>query len=504
MDRSHADTVLDAFEMVTRSAPRPPLPPRPVVTTTRAVPALPGLAVAVLALVAVTIWLTVPGRSGGPVAPGASAPGAGAVPRCADVPIVSAPPEAYRDTPIYVANEQPTEELRAWAQGKPGFEGLWLDRDHLGWITLAFSQDVEARQAELREQFPDVGVVAVAVDWTTAELDALRSRVAAEMTPLLDSWSLGTSVTQGVVTLGVGVLTPERVALVEERFAGERICVDGMDPASVPAPGAQPQAGDGWRLLLDRKATGQPYRTGIAWDQVSYERLWREIGLSPQPAGALPAVDFDAEVAIWFGAVYGSSCPGLRLDDVVVDRDRALVFAEIVLVDPPAACTGDANPHAYVVAVERERLPSGPFWIQLGVADPPGGMPEEGTLVDVDLSGPGATADPGQVRPATAEPGPIPLESGAVVEPGFPFLYRMSVRCGIEWLGVINGVAWRTDDPEGSTGRVPTAWRVVPGPNETIDLTAVLQTDPEPRITVTVNDLAVIYAPTAEVPPGCD
>ena len=65
----------------------------------------------------------------------------GSIPRCEDVLRISAPAERYRDSPIYVANEQPTEEIRAWAAGKPGFEEIWIDRDHLGWITVAFSVD---------------------------------------------------------------------------------------------------------------------------------------------------------------------------------------------------------------------------------------------------------------------------------------------------------------------------------------------------------------------------
>lgn len=47
--------------------------------------------------------------------------------------------------------------IRAWAAGKPGFEEIWIDREHLGWVTVAFSVDAEARQAELEETFPDVG-----------------------------------------------------------------------------------------------------------------------------------------------------------------------------------------------------------------------------------------------------------------------------------------------------------------------------------------------------------
>jgi len=160
----------------------------------------------------------------------------GSIPRCEDLSRISAPADWYRNSPIYVANEQPTEEIRAWAAGKPGFEEIWIDRDHLGWITVAFSVDAEARQAELEELFPDVGAVAVGVDWTIAELEDLQRRVGEELGPLfpVSSW---TSVTQGVIGIGVGVLEEERIAAFEERFAGEPICLEGADPAYVPAAG---------------------------------------------------------------------------------------------------------------------------------------------------------------------------------------------------------------------------------------------------------------------------
>ncbi len=150
----------------------------------------------------------------------------------------------------------------------------------------------------------------------------------------------------------------------------------------LPSAGPQQPAGDGWRLLAAQDETGQSYRTGIAFDDQSYETLWAEIGL----VGDRPAVDFEAKVAVWFGAVHGSSCPKLRLDGVVADRDAALLFADIVLIDGLMACTADAIPHAYVVAVERSRLPVGPFAIQLDQDGPPPGAPEERTVIDVDLT----------------------------------------------------------------------------------------------------------------------
>jgi hypothetical protein len=417
---------------------------------------------------------------------------------CEDVPYISAAAELYRDGPIYVANEMPTDELRAWASMKPGFEEIWIDRQHGGWVTLAFSVDAAARQLELEQEFPDVGVVAVQVDWTLDELQALQRRVASELMPELTT-STGIPSNKGVVTIGIGVMTPERLAAVEEAFAGERVCLEGIDPADAPAQGPQQQAGDGWRLVADQDEVGSPYRTGIGFDEESYERLWAEARLR----GERPAVDFEWEVVIWFGAVHGSSCPNLRLDGVMVDLESSIIHADIVNLDMAMVCTADAIGHAYVVALERAKLPVGAFAIQLNADGPPPGAPEERTLVDVDLSKPGSVAEAGQVHGDPNLPEPFFLEPGDFLEPGFPMPYRQSVHCGVEWLGPLNEFSWRTEVAAGSVDYIPSEWRSSVG-DGSIELEVLLSIDPEPSITATANDHAVVYRATADQPPGCD
>lgn len=457
---------------------------------------------ALVALVAVVLTCACGGLAPSFAPPGGSAPAGSpappdattGVPMCADVPQISAPADWYDDTPIYVGNEMPVDQVRGWAAGRPGYQEIWIDREHLGWITVAFSEDAEARQAELEREFPDVGVVAVEVRHTAAELDALQRRVTEELAaggPLTTS----PMVNHGVVMIGLGVLDPQRVAAVEARFGDEPVCIDGVDPATLPSAGPQRLAGDGWRLVADER-TGQPYRTGIAFDRASLERLWRDARLSAE----IPAFDFTSEVVIWFGAVYSGSCPEIRLDDVVVDPDRAIVHAEIVDLDAAGACTADANPRAYVVALERSRLPPPPFRIQLGAED---GLVEERTVVEADLRPPGSTAETGAVHGDDAMVQEPPAESGAVVETDFPFEYRFSVHCGIEWLGELNSVAWRTDVPADVVDFVPPQWEPVVV-DQTITVSAVMRAGDVPTITATANGHDVVYRATSEVPPGCD
>lgn len=430
--------------------------------------------------------------TGSGTTPPVSLPGdGGSIPGCDDFPRVTASPDAYADTPLYLANEMPTAEVQAWARTQPGFETIWIDRDHNGWITVAFSEDAEARQTDLERNFPGVGVVAVAVDWHVADLHRLQTRVTNELLTFLDNFSTGSMDDRGVVTIGVGVLTDDLRSRIEDSFGGERVCLEGRDPSTVPAPGPQPVAGDGWRLLVDEPSVGQPYRTGIATDPESLEALWATIGLDDPP----PEVDFITEVVIWFGAVYSGSCPDIRLDNVVVDG--SVVHALIVEPNPQSGCTDDANPRAYVVAVERSRLPVGRFVIQLDADGPPAGAPEERTVVDADLSQPGAVAMPGQIGPDPSLPEPYVVESGAFIEPGYPVPYNLYTHCGIEWLGEFNGYAFRTTEP------LPPEWQTVVT-DETIEVSLLLLTDPEPAIEASAASVTVTYRPTLDPLPGCD
>lgn len=414
---------------------------------------------------------------------------------CQDVPVISADPSLYRDRPVYVGNEMPVEEVQAWAATQPGFETLWIDREHNGWITVAFSEGAAERQADIEELFGDDGVVAVSVDWTMSELSDLQAGLADRFEPGFVQGS-GVSVTQGILQVGIGPLTEERIAIAERELVGEPVCIEGIDPSEIPEPGPQPEAGDGWRLLADEK-TGQAYRTGIATDEADLRELWREAGIS----APVPAVDFETEVVIWFGAVYGSSCPNLRLDDVVVDQ--GIVYPLIVNVDAPMDCTDDANPHAYVVAVERSALPADGFVIRLQADEPFPGVVDQQTVVDGDVTIPGARVTAS--RSELPEPGLPTITYGGVIEPGYPWLYRAYVHCGVEWLGEINGVQWRLDPPARPVDYLPEPWRAeMDDRNEELVLEIVLTEGDPPTLDATANGHTERYLPAGTDPPGCD
>jgi len=421
-------------------------------------------------------------------------PGSWEFPSCDDLPDLAAPPEAYRDEPIYVADEAPVDEVKAWAKSQPGYEEIWIDWDRHGWISVAFSQDAEARQRDLEEEFAGVGVVAVPVERTKAELEALAFRVQRELARFLikhDAIGVGGSVAWGVAYLEVGVLTEELRREIARRFSGAPLCVDGRDPATVPAPGPQPSGGDGWLLLADEGSGGDNWRVGLATDAAGLAKEWAELGL----AAPLPEVDFGEHVVVSFGTSHGSSCPDIRLDDVVVDG--AVVYPEIVNLTTNLICTDDYYPYTYVVALERSRLPSGPFVIQSEAKLWSNSKPEERLIVDVDLSAPGAVAGPDEARHDAGLPEPTPPEQWDIW-PDDPWPHLLDARCGIEWLGKVDGYAWRTDEP------MPEEWGGSLDADGALNVTATLRVDPETVIEAELGGKTVVYKPTVEEMAECD
>ncbi len=419
--------------------------------------------------------------------PGVSAtsPGEDGVLRCAEVSLPTADPSLYRDTPKYVGNEMPAEEVRRWALQYPDFVDIWIDREHNGWVAAGFTGDVTDRQAEIEAEFPGEGVVAVQLDWTEPGLAGLQDRVVDELDGVVEVRGSSIDALRGYVQVSIDVLSEENLAAIGDRFAGERICVDGLEPEDVVPPGPQPQAGDGWRLLLEEQGVGFPYETGIAWDTDSLDDLIETIGLS----GDIDLdVDFENEIVIWFGAVYGSSCPNIRMDDVVVEGDS--IYPVIVNTDNAMACTDDANPHAYVVAVERTVLPEAPFYV---VLDP--NLTFERLIVEADLRPPGSTASPDQVGPDPDPPERQPEGSGVIIETGFPWEYTVDLSCGFEAIGEINSFDWVTAEP------IPEGWLEAATGAESVVVEVLLHEGPDPTLEVTFQDETVVYEPTDE--PEC-
>lgn len=452
-------------------------------------------------LAAATVLATVATACGG-TGPGAGAATAdGLLPRCEDLAEVSPPAELVADGPVYVGNEQPIEQVLAWAEPRPGFEEIWIDRDRNGWLVVGFSEQLEEARAEAAERFDGAGVAAVEVERSLTELLALQEQVH-ERSPLVQGSSANVRI--GRVELHVAYLTDETHAELSQEFAGEAVCVSGGDPADTPPEGPQQQAGDGWRLLASEKGAAPPFSTGVA---TTPEQVRRELGAAGVGTADVE-IDLDQEVLVWFGVPYGSSCDDLRFDGIVLggDADDRLLYADVVDTSGAMACTSDlAGGWAFVVAVDRSVLPSGPLTVQLDADGPPGGFPEEATAVDADLSAAGATASDDQLGPRAPDPTAGLVHSGDTVEPGFATEYLMYVHCGVGALGELNDLFWVTEDEELWYGGIPGPWQgLVDDEREELVVEVVLESGDPPRVTASANGHSVDYVPGDPAEHRCD
>jgi hypothetical protein len=154
---------------------------------------------------------------------------------CDDVRGPEAPADWYRDATVSMEGEESPGfvTITNWARRQPGFEELWIDRaNHNGWLTLAFSQDAEARQHDLiAAGFADNKVVAVAVPWTMAQMEDLRQRVFDLLRLRVGPFGASFYPQLGIVRAEIYFLKPDVVKALNSQFAGQPVCIEGVDPS---------------------------------------------------------------------------------------------------------------------------------------------------------------------------------------------------------------------------------------------------------------------------------
>ncbi len=257
----------------------------------------------------------------------------------------------------------------------PGqFGGLWLDNAR-GVVTVAFTDDIDVHEAAIAELAPDDAVVEVVqVEHSYAELVAITDQINALAAELgIEGGGIRTPLNR--VSLFLGYIDPDEVQAVSELFDPEMVCIEGTDEPPAPE-GPQPTEGDGWRLLADQ-TVGIPYYVSAATGQAGLDRMWSRFEFS----GDVPVVDFENEFVVLFTAAVSGSCPQIRLDDVVTDAQ--LVYGVFSHPGVEGACTSDANPHSYVVAVERGAIEGDVVTISLEAEDACGGCEDDIRTVDL-------------------------------------------------------------------------------------------------------------------------
>lgn len=262
-----------------------------------------------------------------------------------------------------------------------------------------------------------------------------------------------------------------------------------QDPPSSPAAttddGAEHQQSEvGWRLLGDASDEGEPGRTEVATTDEQLERLWRAAGFS----GPAPEVDWNSEIVVWFGAIW-SSGQEIQLTGVVVDGD--VLYPLTPTSESPSGGPADARPHAFVVAIDRSTLPAAvPLYVQLGAEPAGGGWPAERTLVEVDLSEPGATASDEQLRddPDLTPAIPRTVDDGDSIAVGEEVIFWFTPsECGWELLGTFDSVGWRLSEETAPPQDLPP-----------VEGDATLTREAEDQIVFSIPETDLIYVPAED------
>lgn len=438
------------------------------------------------------------------------------VQRCGEEPPQPrAPDDWYRDRPRYVGNEQPTEQVRNWAITKPGFQEIWIDRDRNGWVTVGFSEEVEERQAEILERFPDDGVVAVLLDVDLAALRNLRNEVVQALSASNAPAIISVSPWLGRVVVDLGSLSEANLAPLLP-FADQPVCVNGPDPEGLRT-GPQADGGEGWRLLAiggsgrqDPADTAQQNgtpgfpggpaignRTDLATtpDQLvaAFELYRSAVNAGFGPDAPLPQVDFATEVVI-LGNESENSCP-ILLWDVVADSETQSLTVDRGISEDTVSCQDIGFRVSWAVAVERDALLPPPFTI-VGPAN---------LTVETDLRDAGSSVpDDATVALLSDQIAsrPPPPAFPHFAEPGFASTIALAVECAPA-IGPVNGFVWTPTSAALAAGEVPDAWLSVASDGMvTVDVLLTQDPSGEPTLDLTAGGHSERYL-IADVAPAC-
>ena len=126
----------------------------------------------------------------------------------------------------------------------------------------------------------------------------------------------------------------------------------------------QVSSGDGWQLLARQRAVGERGRIDVIDDQAAFDAAWKGLLLRTDP----PTVDFQRSVVAWLTPLGTIACP-TRLDRIRFDPDRHLVDGQFSL-GLTFGCRSPSVSDTFLVALDRDRLPSVPYQLRILGPDP--------------------------------------------------------------------------------------------------------------------------------------
>lgn len=259
-----------------------------------------------------------------------------------------------------------TGALQRYAAGQPDvFGGLYLDG---GLTVVQFTDELARHDAALQA----LGIAPASyrlerVENTEAELLDLQREISDELASggIAGAQLVSSSVDtiHNVVEVTVKSNDPNLAPQLRARFGDADVLE--LIVAPLVEDWEQPVAGDGWRLLGHARVA-ESYTVRLAADAAELAALWDTVGMPGSP----PEVDFGQALVASFVQGIGSSCPELRLDAIEVAGDA--VFPRLSDPFQPRACTADlVGGQAFVVALDRELVPAGPFRVRLAPPDQP-------------------------------------------------------------------------------------------------------------------------------------
>ncbi len=273
-----------------------------------------------------------------------------------------APDDWYRDEPVYRDLQYLKLEVGVYAATLEGFEAVWTNRARHNWIHVGFvDTNILERQRDLEVAFPGEGIVAVELDYSAAELNALAVEVADRLPEGMATYQ--TDERTGTISIWVGKVTDENRTALGPLSGEYPLCVAGLIGDQIGEAGPQQLTGDGWRYLAE---TGQSigHTPRIITNSDTLQDLWTELRLETP----VPEPDWETEIVVAFEiGLGGGSCDESRFDGIVAEEGllQAVVVDPKLLEGPPqGVCLTVYRPYVYVVTVERGLLPAPPFTVK--------------------------------------------------------------------------------------------------------------------------------------------
>ena len=279
--------------------------------------------------------------------------------------------------------DDPRSRLMAYGRrNHHQYAGAYVDNEGAGPFVLLFTAELERHRAALEALPGDHAFDVRGARWTEEELLALLESLVDEFRATQDVQLVSASLDTIGNVVSVDFMTDD--PSFGARLEAEHHGMVRVTTHPIPGPWANVEVGAGWRLLAAGQVRGREgYTVRAATSTEEWSDLWNALDTVNQR----PEIALDTEIAVSFGHGIGSSCPEVRLDGVVIDREARLVFSETSDPLAPRACTADLAGAAYfVVALARESLPESPFTVRLGrerICGAPDCAPAE--EVEVDL-----------------------------------------------------------------------------------------------------------------------